>query len=182
MFVASLLIRAALTPDELIQMQKKTSNATMSDVDTEQAYLNHQQQVFDEMSDFFAGDNATPAEVVPVMRQFAHSILTRCTDQQPTRIMDVGCGTGALFPFYLEAANNLNMTLDITGVDLSPKMANRARQRADSLLSDDSNSSITIVVSDFVELLQQDDDNEYRDSYDFCVANACFGNFLDTGT
>jgi len=169
----------AMSPDDFIQMQKETSNATMRSENSQQAYLQHQQQVFDEMSDFFASDDATPPEVVPVMQHLAHCILKRFQDQ-PARLMDVGCGTGALFPFYLEAAKDLNITLDITGVDLSPKMASLARHRADNLVSDDNERSITVVDGDFVELMQGDE-NEYRDSYDAVVANACFANFFDTG-
>lgn len=170
----------ALSPNDFIEMQKTTSNTTTNVIENEpSSYLLHQQQVFDEMSQFFASDDATPPEVVPVMRHLAHSILTRFQDQ-PIKLLDVGCGTGALFPFYLEAANDLNVALEITGVDLSPKMAALARQRADSLVGND-DSFITVVDSDFVTLMQQDDDKEYRDSYDCVVANACFANFFDTG-
>ncbi|WP_224448812.1 class I SAM-dependent methyltransferase [Haloprofundus salilacus] len=42
------------------------------------------------------------------------------------RVLDVGCGTGANFP-YLPAG------VSITGVDLSPEMLERARHRADEL-------------------------------------------------
>lgn len=171
----------ALSPDDFIEMQKTTSNATAipSDYD-EEAYLNHQQQVFDEMSDFFGSDDATPPEVVPVMRHLAYSILSNFRNEPTTKLMDVGCGTGALFPFYLEAARDLNTTLEITGVDLSPKMAALARQRADTLLEKYNENSITVLDSDFVTFMKEQED--YRDSYDAVVANACFGNFFDTGT
>lgn len=39
-------------------------------------------------------------------------------------ILDVACGTGILFPFYLE-----RKTASVTGVDISPEMAKRAAQK-----------------------------------------------------
>jgi ubiquinone/menaquinone biosynthesis C-methylase UbiE len=39
-------------------------------------------------------------------------------------VLDVACGTGVLFPFYLE-----RNVAKITGVDLSPRMIERAREK-----------------------------------------------------
>ena len=166
-------------------MQKTKSNQTNVTVgeeeDSQQAFLNHQQAVFDEMSNFFGSDEATPADVVPVMKHLAHSVLKTFFGSTDTRLMDVGCGTGALFPFYLEAAKEYNISLRITGVDLSPKMVALAQQRANDLVGEDSSdTSITVIASDFVNMMMQEK-SEYHDAYDVVVANACYGNFLDSG-
>ena len=172
------------SPDDFIQMQKNKSNITAINSEEEdvsqESYLQHQQSVFDEMSNFFASDDATPPQVVPAMKHLAHCILKRNENTPTTKLMDVGCGTGALFPFYLEAAKTMD-SLQITGVDLSPKMAALARQRAENLLyGKRSNNSITVLDSDFVAFMETND--EYRNAYDVVVANACFANFFDTGT
>jgi ubiquinone/menaquinone biosynthesis C-methylase UbiE len=162
-------------------MQKSKSNITAMTDDSLATYLQHQQAVFDEMSNFFASDDATPPQVVPAMKHLAHCILKRNENTPTTKLIDVGCGTGALFPFYLEAAKTLHIGgLQITGVDLSPKMAALARQRAENLLQSNSDHSITVTDSDFVTLMETND--EHRNAYDVVVANACFGNFFDTGT
>ena len=170
------------SPDELVQMQKDQSRAIPTAIDgknLEQAHLQHQQVVFDEMADVFARDDATPASIVPVMRYVAYSILKRAK-HTVTRLLDIGCGTGALFPFYLQAADDLNVTLDLYGVDLSPKMTALAETRANRILTKNPKHSITVITDDFVSLMQND--KQHVERYDAVVANACFANFFDTGT
>jgi SAM-dependent methyltransferase len=152
----------------------------MTEYHSQQAYLDHQQAVFDEMSDFFGSNEATPPDVVPAMRHLSNAILKQQENKPTVKLMDVGCGTGALFPFYLDAAKALNISsLQITGVDLSPKMATLARQRAENLLKEGTKNLITIVDSNFVSLM--DTEKEYQGAYNVVVANACFGNFFDIG-
>jgi SAM-dependent methyltransferase len=42
------------------------------------------------------------------------------------RALDVGCGTGASFPYLVEAVGNLS---EVVGVEISPEMAAQARKR-----------------------------------------------------
>ena len=52
-------------------------------------------------------------------------ILDRAGVRENTVVLDVGCGTGVLFPFYL--ARNVSR---VTGVDISPEMIRIASQKA----------------------------------------------------
>ena len=50
--------------------------------------------------------------------------ILRAADIVPgVRVLDVACGTGVLFPFYLEFGAE-----SVTGVDISPEMIRIARQ------------------------------------------------------
>ena len=201
-------------------------------------HLNHQQEMFDNLASFFDSNESTPEEIKPILSYILHSILCdmiHCYEsgvkrqqqrrqqrqqqketteeqyykKQQFKILDVGCGTGALFPFYIQQANKLDIELDIIGVDLSPKMIEYAIKNANHLLENDMEQkkkhSFNFVVGDFVELImgkeyQQsiiNDNNEdvigfdfgtvneetsqYRGQFDAVVINACFGNFLNPG-
>ena len=51
-------------------------------------------------------------------------ILKIAQIQSGDRVLDIACGTGVLFPFYLKAG-----VKDITGVDVSPKMIEIAKAK-----------------------------------------------------
>jgi riboflavin kinase len=170
-------------------MQTQRSQALVLTTDTTtttDSFIQHQKAVFDEMADYFSTKEATPPEIVPVMRHLAQRIMFR-SKNQVCRVLDIGCGTGALFPFYLQAANDLNVTLNLMGVDLSPKMTALAKDRAVRILSKTANQkhSIHVLEYEFLTMMRDDDDNDddtttHTGVYDTVVANACFGNFLDS--
>ena len=71
-----------------------------------------------------------------------------------TTILIIGCGSGALFPFYLEAANQENIRLEITGLDLSPKMIEKARIHSETILDDiGGQHAFQFASGDFVQLV-----------------------------
>ena len=178
--------------------KKKTSTSVTT---TESQFTKHQARVFDEMASFFASDDAIPDDVIPVLEDMTAAMMSRVQtlrtqtaaqnaasrparahatatyDQNVYRILDVGCGTGALFAFYLQAAEAQDMTLQIHGLDLAPNMVVNAQEHAAKVLSQlksDRQHSIVVEVGDIGNWKppsQQD--------YDLVVANACFGNFWD---
>lgn len=68
------------------------------------------------------------------------------------KVLDLGCGTGRLFPFLVESGKNL------TGLDISSKMIEKARKKypkIESIIGDSENlpfkdNSFDIVISAFV--------------------------------
>ena len=65
---------------------------------------------------FLNTEDAIPPEVVPILqwltkKALSETITSRVKEDDDSdatavlKILDVGCGTGALFPFYLNAAN-----------------------------------------------------------------------------
>ena len=115
-----------------------------------------QSAVFDEASAFFASADATPPDVVPLLRE----IVAAAELAPGSSVLDVGTGTGALVPFYEELGLSQG---SITGVDLSPKMIAYAAERypeANFLCAD------ILAVS-------------APGAFDAVVINACFGNMHD---
>lgn len=51
-------------------------------------------------------------------------ILTLAGVRQGARVLDVACGTGVLFPYYLELG-----AVSVTGIDISPEMIKRASEK-----------------------------------------------------
>ena len=106
------------------------------------------------------------------------------------KIVDVGCGSGALFEYYLEAAEAFGVCLDLTAFDLSANMAQNAKVHAAGLLAENgkfggNGHRIHIVNGDFISaVLNRGEDGQqskYFGSYDAVIINACFGNFFSTG-
>lgn len=188
---------APSSEDRLVEYQKDLSSNLLPEPSVDPTkeigtFLDHQRTVFDEMAEFFASDDATPPEVVPALRHLCQEIIQQTMASRSgsgsvssLKILDVACGTGALWPFYLEAASAKGITLDIVGVDLSSKMLQRGQERIARLReggpTSESFGSIDLVHSDFVAMILEDEDSEYKQSFDAAVANACFANFLDRG-
>lgn len=192
--------------DDFVDMQKKVGeNDPTTTTTTIEKHLSHQQKVFNEMAPFFDSEEATPEEVKPVLRYLVKKTLSQMkttrgdSDDEVFNILDVGCGTGALFPYYLEAANEMQIRLSIVGVDLSPKMVECATANSRQMIADTaggSKHSIRCENGDFVKMVMgidycsksltgfnngvvDESTEKFRESFDAVVINACFGNFLD---
>jgi riboflavin kinase len=168
-------------------------------------HVQHQQVVFDELSTWFAHHGShVPENLVAVYQHLASKIISsslvvavqnRATDdeneekQTVVRILDVGTGTGVLYAFLLQAANENNVTLHITGVDLSPRMIELARENAQQALLQEEHQhhAIDPVQANVLEYhlpATTDKDKDETTSpcrllYDAVIINACFGNFFD---
>mmetsp|Transcript_7931 Transcript_7931/g.12410 ORF Transcript_7931/g.12410 Transcript_7931/m.12410 type:complete len:527 (+) Transcript_7931:167-1747(+) len=192
--------------DDFVGMQKKVGeNDSIATTYTIENHLSHQKKVFDEMATFFDSEEATPEEVKPVLRYLVKKTLNQIKTAKDNdedkifKILDVGCGTGALFPYYLEAANELQIRLNIVGLDLSPKMVEYATENSIKMLSGSDGGSrhdIRCEAGDFVKTVMGVDyceksltgfengvvdekTEKFREEFDAVVINACFGNFLD---
>ncbi len=206
--------KASSFQDGFIEKQKTVSEveSKLTPASAIHDHLKHQQECFDKMSDFFNSDEATPPDVVPVVSFLVKNALKDVlsfkdpdgepdenkdddddADQSKKRlaILDVGCGTGALFSTYLEAADELGVGLDITGLDLSPKMIHFATQNAKALI--DASSSSHVINCKEGDLIQQtlgvelckevltgfdhgvvnDATSNYRGKFDAVMINAC---------
>src|SRR5215217_5986094 len=60
----------------------------------------------------------------PVVRAAWDALLAPLLPQAPATVLDLGCGTGSLSVLLAERG------YDLTGVDLSPRMVERARAKA----------------------------------------------------
>lgn len=212
--------------------ESSSSSSSSSDgkpinIDSLSDHLAHQRDTFDSLADFFDSEEATPDDVRPILQSLVGRSLARMLECQDSiedddeeddgdadktstsseyHILDIGCGVGALFPYYVEAADAMDIRLKVTGIDLSPKMTALAKSNADDLMAvekeEDENGeaeaavprhTFDVMTGDFVELLlgadyyelndgvgsENDDTNKYRSMYDAVVVNACYGNFYD---
>lgn len=167
------------------------------------AFVEHQRQVFDELAEWFASDEAIPADLVPVYEYLTNQILESIIDALPERspedadssnsdtrhstirLLDVGCGTGALFPFYDQAIRTYNQErhpgtewkFHITGLDLSPNMIAKANEKVTSIHSISTASHFDLVVGDIGQFSISSEDDRDHPRYDAVVFNAVFGNF-----
>eukprot|EP00752_Nemacystus_decipiens_P002591 g2424.t1 len=82
-----------------------------------EAHHRRQAAVFDSKVAFFSSPQATPKEQFPSLRRIAEAC--RPVEDTAARVVDAGCGTGALVDFLKEAGVEEG---DVTGVDLSPEM------------------------------------------------------------
>jgi len=193
--------------DDFIDMQKRAGENNPSTITkTIEDHLSHQKNVFDDMSSFFNSEEATPDEVKPILRYLVKKTLNQMKtakedegESKTFTLLDIGCGTGALFPYYLEAANELSIELSIVGLDLSTKMVDCANDNAIEIIAHSDNTSkhsIRCEAGDFVKTVMGVDycektltgfDNgvinesteNFREKFDAVVINACFGNFLN---
>eukprot|EP00903_Cladosiphon_okamuranus_P010623 g10046.t1 len=82
-----------------------------------EAHNLRQAAVFDSKVAFFSSPQATPKEQFPSLRRIADAC--RPSEDVAARVVDAGCGTGALVSFLKEAGMEEG---DVTGVDISPEM------------------------------------------------------------
>ena len=204
------------------ELEEKYGNNPELLKEDEEAHLARQIKTFDEMSDFFESDEATPDDVRPLLRQISRRALRTCIESRAEgrrsrgeedapvveeemtandikenimyiggeniKLIDVGCGTGALFEYYLESAEAYGVVLDIVAFDVSPKMVAGAERHAQDLLSStkfaEKGHRIRIVNEDFVssvmERSESGEQSEYFGKFDCVMINACFGNFFSS--
>jgi 2-polyprenyl-3-methyl-5-hydroxy-6-metoxy-1,4-benzoquinol methylase len=171
--------------NQMIQLQKEKSNNVggndADDTNKVKYHLQRQEEVFDNLSDFFNSDDATPEDVKPLLSfiiQKALSDMIQCSsgssddhdddndDQKPIyHVLDVGCGVGALFPFYVQEADKLGIRLHVTGIDLSSKMITCAKENANALLEGkevegEKHHLFAFENKDFVQFALGDDDDD----------------------
>lgn len=79
-------------------------------------YWNQQAETFDVEPDHGLRD--------PVVRDAWASLLAAHLPEPPAKVTDIGCGTGSLSLLLAEAGYNVH------GIDLSPRMIDRAREKA----------------------------------------------------
>jgi riboflavin kinase len=188
------------TSDEDQEKLLQTSDSlkmSLSPHESEKEHLLHQQKMFDERSHLFDTERQVPPELVPIYQHLAHQIVTQLqvsfqtgVDQRNARglnglpekapnayrILDVACGTGVLWNFLLEAADQRGVILFITGVDLSEKMVATGTERAKQVLAKSSQShTIDVLQSEILEYCASPNANDYHG----VIVNGCFGNFWD---
>jgi riboflavin kinase len=196
--------------DKFTQKQKEASSkirqTDTASPETEMDHLRHQKRVFDDMSVVFGAGDTVPPALIPVYQHLAQKIastvkqqleqgallrntrnLTAVQESLPDtyRMLDVATGTGAFYEYYLAAADQADVSLHITGVDLAPKMVQLAKQHAAALLEAKAKAKsvsesagqheISVVQGDILQY-SVDVDSQL---FDAIVANACFGNFWD---
>lgn len=105
------------------------------------------------------------------------------------RILDVGCGTGQMFRYYLQAAASMRLKLDIIAIDLSLQMVQSARRSAEEALDESPSSSISVLEREFTECRSPSNETKRNDAnwsdnhiYDGILINRCFGEFFSSGT
>ncbi|GAX29288.1 riboflavin kinase [Fistulifera solaris] len=153
--------------DAFIRRQKAAGANTK--IQSAAEYLELQKKVFNEMSDAFASGNTLSDDLLPVYEYLTDQIARRFNTTTPVRILDVACGTGALFPFLACRFDSL----DLVGVDVSPKMVQGAQQFAQKVMQDYPKTQINVVEADILMY-------ESPDRFDGIVMNACFGNFWNS--
>ncbi|GAX28015.1 riboflavin kinase [Fistulifera solaris] len=151
--------------DAFIRRQKAAGANTKIQSAVEHVEL--QKKVFNEMSDAFASGSTLSDDLLPVYEYLADQIARRFnTTTTPVRILDVACGTGALFPFLASRFDSL----DLVGVDVSPNMVQGAQQFAQKIMQGYPKIQINVIEAEFSMY-------ESPDLFDGIVMNACFGNF-----
>jgi SAM-dependent methyltransferase len=220
----------AVTGDQAyVQTQQVERKSTW--ITSPQQHLDHQQKVFDTMSSTFYQMEEDEQRVQPVLKhvtkraiqqmmesiqegqdkrktttQGNHNATTLQGGGQVYQLLDVGCGTGSLFPHLLQAAKDAKIRFHLTGVDLSPKMIEYATIHAENLLDDfPSGFQFDFEAMDFVQMVMgssgydcggddglvtgydnnkgpvDDTTMKHRGKYDAVLFNSCFGNFFDPG-
>lgn len=120
-----------------------------------------QKAFFDSIANWFISDDAVPEDVVPRLHQIVTSGCTLPREAHP-RFLDIGCGSGALFPAMIERYPHCH----ITGVDLSALQLQQAKKRYSS-------HNVAFWQGDILDFPVSED------LYDAAWCNACFGNLYD---
>jgi predicted TPR repeat methyltransferase len=145
--------------DEKYAFMYKQAAATDTNAQMPESYV---RDLFDEYAHTFDKSLVeglgyqTPARIA---EQIAPWLATRSTTPPSLRVLDLGCGTGLMGPLLAPAAATL------VGVDLSPKMLEKAKERGYTALH----------AAELVAFLQ----SSTAASYDLIVATDVFNYFGD---
>lgn len=165
--------------EAFIEKQREKSNSLLSSSDPESFeneadHLKHQKQVFDAMADTFSSGETISDNLFPVYQYLAKTIIG--PSESSMKILDVACGSGALWPFLLEESSSAmeeGNRLDVTGIDLSESMVSAANQLAKTLGDGQERATFRAIESEILAYCKEAENG----FYDVVVINACFGNF-----
>jgi SAM-dependent methyltransferase len=181
-----------VTPPQKCAMRRQLSlymeSSSAVQFETEEEHLTNQADAFDMMAPMFSRSDGLPPDTAAVVNHIAVLFLDQVVEnakaaalkagkEPPTafRVLDIGCGAGVLFRFLMDHANKLGISLHITGVDVSARMAMFGKGHACNVLgSAGEQHSIDVIADDFVKYLQDKDE-----LYNGVIANSCFANFWD---
>ena len=165
---------------------------TSSVFDKEEDHLSNQAEAFDMMAPMFCKSDMLPPDTGAVVQHIAETFLSevveRAQDKRNIRILDIGCGAGVLWRFFVNAAKEMGdddddssiiETFHITGVDVSPQMIEFGKEHAANVLKDadmGDKYSIDCVADDFCRYVRE---AKQEGTYDGVIANSCFANFFD---
>ena len=141
------------------------SSEDVSATATRESHNMRQKAVFTDAAAFFASEEATPDEVAVKLKKIATVVAGSCRRDKAPRVLDVGCGTGAMLGFYEDCGVD---PAGVTGVDLCNAMLAYARKRF---------PAAKFIESDFVDVPLVAEVETY--GYDVIVFNAVFGNLYD---
>lgn len=122
-------------------------------------YLHHLRLFYDNIANKQARNKEVQQHSIrPVQRQLILRSLQQMVNSRGIRnkyfIFDVGCGNGSLFPIYFEIANDLNLTLSITSIDISFNMINLAQSRSQQTLENHRGKhSVKFIHAEFVDFV-----------------------------
>jgi len=95
--------------------------STLPDRDRTTDLIRHH---WDRRADAFDYEESAHGLVSEEQRRAWHELLSRLVERTPSHVLDVGCGTGFLALRFAELGHK------VTGVDLSSRMIERARSKA----------------------------------------------------
>lgn len=176
---------AAAHADRVVQLHREIAESTPAapasgtgagDASARAAHNARQAAVFDAAVGWFASPAATPADVEPRLRRIAAAAVplppSGSALSEPPRVLDVGCGTGALVPFLKERCGTGAPPAagrgapEVVCLDLSPKMAALCAER----------HGVTAICADVVDWAAEQQAAGRAGCFDSVVFNAVFAN------
>lgn len=172
-----------------VEIAKKTGGGEPAAAASESDHNARQTEVFDEAAAFFASDAACPTDVHPRLEviagatgvsegHFAANAGVPATQDpavdavevegRAARVVDVGCGTGALVPF-LKTVCGLDEE-QVVGVDLSARMLQECSKRYPGVRTEQ---------ADFSAWAEERSAAPAEGLFDAVIFNACFGNLAN---
>lgn len=114
----------------------------------------------DDIKDFFNEHALSWDEQLKINYQVMDEILKTIDIKPGEKILDVACGTGVMFPFYLKAKAG-----SITGVDISPNMIEIAKNKF-------KNNNVSLICADA-------ENYNFNKNFDKCVIFNALPHFIN---